>query len=75
MGLIGTILLSFTIHRNIFGLCEVSFSSERISCFLIKPFGKTEIVLPNPLVLAKAFYPVVLKAKEQKKHNGLKIVF
>lgn len=70
--LIGT-MLSFTIYRNLFGLCEVSFSSERISCFLIKPSEKQIVLLI--LWCCKAFYPVAIKAKEQKKHNGLEILF
>lgn len=67
--LIGKILLSFTIYRNIFGPCEVPFSSKRISSFLIKPFGKTEIVLLNPLVLTK--HSIVMLLKQKKRGNKM----
>lgn len=45
----------------------MSFSSERLSCFLSKPFGETEIVLLNSLVLAK--HSIVLLLKQKNRRN------
>lgn len=56
--------------RNVFGLREVSFSSERISCFLIKPFWKNRNSSSEPSGVGKALNRVALKAKEQKTRDG-----